>query len=74
MKMSFYGYTYIFACILQNIYYSTKHLASMHCQYLRINKKTPDFFQYRFYEDIDINTIDAYVLPFSHISIVKPRS
>ena len=30
MKMSVYGYTYIFACILQNIYHSIKHLASMH--------------------------------------------
>ena len=64
--MSFYGYTctYIFACILQNIHHSTKHLASIHCQDLRIIKKLPDFCSKDFHEDIDIKTIDAYFYHF----------
>ena len=51
---------------------STKHLCIVNIS--ELIRKHQIFFNIDFYEDIDINTLDAYVLPFSHISIVKPRS
>ena len=65
MEISFYGYTYIFACILQNIHHLIKHLAYICiCQHLKINNKTPDFVSKDFHVDIGMKTIDAYFCNF----------
>ena len=71
MKMSFHGYTYIFASILHNKHYSIKTLNIYAVVKIsRVERKHQMFFSIDFHVDIDMKTVDAFLYHFFHISIV----